>query len=81
MKQPNDYMNPNRPISVEEADSIANEALHAAFSLIAERLDAECRHDLGGFFGLYAEDLAQLIERKLATCSRLAVNHINQKTK
>jgi hypothetical protein len=64
----------------QEIAEIAEEAMHAAFSLIAERLDPEARHDLGGYYGYHMEPTANHIAAELERATRWGQAHVNGET-
>ena len=52
-------------ITNRQADAIAEEAMHAAFSVLAQHLDPGFNHDLGGWFAVHAERHAAAVKESL----------------
>jgi hypothetical protein len=61
----------------EQIHALAEEAMHLAFSHLANRLDPQAKHDLGGFFGYHAETLSDRVTADLRTAADLANEYLN----
>ena len=64
-------------LTPEQLQALAEEAMHLAFAHLAERLDPEAVHDLGGFFGYNTEALADRVQADLLNAADLANNELN----
>ena len=69
-----------KKLTDQEIAAIAEEAVNAAFSLIAERLDPAARHDLGGYYGYHMETYVDRIQEDLDRAVRWGQAHVNGET-
>jgi hypothetical protein len=52
-------------ITTRQADAIAEEAMHAAFSVLAQHLDPGFKHDLGAWFAVNTERQSDAVKESL----------------
>jgi len=64
-------------LTPDQLKALAEEAMHLAFVHLADGLDPDAAHDLGGFFGYQTEALADRVQADLLNAAQLANDHVN----